>query len=269
MDISKEELIKHLEEYKGILNKEIVDYLNSIIELEFSVVRDYISEENRKALSELEIYKKASIYNIYNKTINLINSKGVSVVVTKFPIITPKTINMLIPGKLKNIKIFTFENALLNKNDIEMFYKHENTLLWNINLYQTIEDEKVRQDEIKRLYSKIEYLKNIGSSYLFGSNSIIESPNTFWVTHIKEEIFKYRQMIEQLQNKKIITDEEKEEIDIRNEYYELLLEDYGLSNNIFMEEETLIDLENNTSMLNKTLYKRIPSITIKNNIKYI
>ena len=77
-------------------------------------------------------------------------------------------------------------------------------------------------------------------------------------------------MIEQLQNKKEISDIEKEEMEIRKKYYELFLVDYGLNNNSFSEEDNaFMNFEDNNSKLNKTLYKKIPSITIKNNIKYI
>lgn len=55
---TKEELIELLKKYKGILNSSIIEYLNYLIELEFSVIKDYIGEEERLALSELELYKK-------------------------------------------------------------------------------------------------------------------------------------------------------------------------------------------------------------------
>lgn len=269
MDSSKEQLKKYLEEYKGILNKEIIDYLNSIIELEFSVIKKYISDEDRKVLYELDIYKQASIYNIYNRNINLINNNGKSAVISKFPIMTPKTLDISIPGKYKNIKIFSLDKNKSNNNKV-ILNEYETKQICDITLYQTLEGEKIRQEEINRLYNKIEYLKDIISSYSVGEDINLESPNTFWLTHIKEEILKYNLMIEQLQNKKEINDIEKEEIDIRKKYYNLFLEDYGLDDNCFSEEDnTFIDFENNSSMLNKTLYKRMPSITIKNNIKYI
>lgn len=268
MNSSKEELLKNLEEYKGILNREIIDYLNSIIELEFSVINDFISEKNRKALSELDIYRKASQYNIYNRAINLINNNGVGAIVSKFPIINPKTIDISISGKYKNIKIFTFDNNINIKNQELDEFKAKK--IGDITLYQTLEGEKIRQEEINRLYDKIDYLKNIISSYSVGEDINLESPNTFLLSNIQKEILKYKLMIKQLQNKKEISDIEKEEIDIRKKYYELFIEDYGLNNDSFSEEDNIfMNLEDNNSKLNKTLYKRIPSIIIKNNIKYI
>ena len=39
---TKEELLESLEKYKGILSVPMIEYLNSLIELEFSVVRENI-----------------------------------------------------------------------------------------------------------------------------------------------------------------------------------------------------------------------------------
>ena len=70
---TKEELIKQVKEYKGLLNTEIIDYLNGVINLDYSAVTDDIIDINvKKHLSELEIYKEAATYNIYNRTKKLI-----------------------------------------------------------------------------------------------------------------------------------------------------------------------------------------------------
>lgn len=44
---TKEELIELLNNYKGILNNVMIDYLNSLINLDFSVIRDYIDSNDR------------------------------------------------------------------------------------------------------------------------------------------------------------------------------------------------------------------------------
>ena len=72
---SKEDLLKLLKAYRGILNKNMIDYLTSLINLEFSVVRDYISETDRKALADLEVYKKIAIYNIFKRKVSKNDNK--------------------------------------------------------------------------------------------------------------------------------------------------------------------------------------------------
>ena len=80
---TKEELIELLKGYKGVLKDSMVNYLNSLIELEFSVVREYIDNDDRKALSELELYKRIAIYNIYNRALNLFNQQKIKIIVKK------------------------------------------------------------------------------------------------------------------------------------------------------------------------------------------
>ena len=64
-----------LENYKGILNKEMVDYLNGLIELEYSALKENISLKDRTSLRELKIYKEAFIYNIYTRAYNLLKKE--------------------------------------------------------------------------------------------------------------------------------------------------------------------------------------------------
>ena len=149
---SKEELLILLNQYEGILKKNMIEYLNSLIELEFSVIKDYISESDRKALSELEIYKKIAIYNIYNRALNLFNSqkgryniyginhgnKGLKI---------SKTI------KGKSIDLFDFDYREIQSNMWNTpIPKHFKSLyIGDISLFQTIESKELREAELKRI----------------------------------------------------------------------------------------------------------------------
>ena len=68
---SKEELTKELKSYKGDLTKELINYLNSLINLEFSVVKNHISEEERKRLSDITLYREIAAYNIERMALNV------------------------------------------------------------------------------------------------------------------------------------------------------------------------------------------------------
>ena len=48
---TREELLELLKSYRGILSNPMQDYLNSLIELEFSVIRDYIKDKDREVLA--------------------------------------------------------------------------------------------------------------------------------------------------------------------------------------------------------------------------
>ena len=52
----KEVLKNILKRYEDTLNKPTLEYLNSLIELEFSVVKDNISSTKKENLIELELY---------------------------------------------------------------------------------------------------------------------------------------------------------------------------------------------------------------------
>lgn len=73
---TKEELLELLKQYKGILNQTTFDYLNSLLGLEFSVIKDCISDSDRKVLAKLDVYRKIAIYNIYNRAKSLFNSQN-------------------------------------------------------------------------------------------------------------------------------------------------------------------------------------------------
>ena len=73
--LKKEEIINMLNDTKPILKNEIIEYLESIINLEFSVVKDNISDEERKPLTELQIYRSALIYNINKRNTIFFNNE--------------------------------------------------------------------------------------------------------------------------------------------------------------------------------------------------
>ena len=101
---TKEELIDLLKKHRGILTNSILDYLNSLVELEFSVVRKNISTEEREILSELEIYKKIATYNIYHRALQLLEQQ-------KLPIDIDNNGSLIVSMQLENrrVKLFSFD----------------------------------------------------------------------------------------------------------------------------------------------------------------
>ena len=65
---TREEILELLKKYNRILSGSMIHYLNGLVDLEFSVIKDNInvSDDDRKVLSELEVYKRIAMYNIYN-----------------------------------------------------------------------------------------------------------------------------------------------------------------------------------------------------------
>ena len=50
------------------------EYLKSLLNCEFSAIASIISDEEKETLCDLFIYRAISMYNIYNRTLNLLNS---------------------------------------------------------------------------------------------------------------------------------------------------------------------------------------------------
>lgn len=66
-----------LETHKNTVSKEIYDYLNSLIELEFSVVEEYLSKSDIDKISDTSLYYNVALYNIYHRIMNIIRSLDV------------------------------------------------------------------------------------------------------------------------------------------------------------------------------------------------
>ncbi|MEE3342593.1 MAG: hypothetical protein VZS44_00700 [Bacilli bacterium] len=255
---SKEELLILLNQYEGILKKNMIEYLNSLIELEFSVIKEYISESDRKALSELEIYKKIAIYNIYNRALNLFNSqkgryniyginhgnKGLKI---------SKTI------KDKSIDLFDFDYREIQSNKWNTTIpKHFKSLyIGDISLFQTIESKELREAELKRINDELERL--------------YREPICLRPRRHSEKIKQYEKELTQLDSKKELDANDKREIKITKKFQELLLEDYGLTKDSFVDESNnpFVNFGKEKTKTNKNLVLKMPNLTIKDNIKYI
>ena len=74
-DKEVEEYINNkLGEYRRVLLPSIYEYLESLVNLEVSAVKELLSKEDYIAISNLDIYRKVVIYNIYNKILRVIQN---------------------------------------------------------------------------------------------------------------------------------------------------------------------------------------------------
>ncbi len=262
----KELLIKQLNEYKGILQETIINYLNSLIELEFSVVRDYISNSDRQALAELELYKNIAIYNIYNRAKTFFAKQNGNFIIAE----DTGTVKRLgVSTKLGNryVELFDFNYSEIIPNrwggeyNIPVGFK---TLkIGDISLFQTIESKEIKEAEMGRIMRKLERLYASKNPY----RSCKIGPGACWEVDHENEIKEYEAQFQKLDSKKELSDKDKREIEITRKIYNLLLEDLGLKDESF--DEFLPDYGLEPTVLKKTLVKRMPNLTIKNNINYI
>lgn len=266
---TKEELIELLKKYKGILNSSIIEYLNYLIELEFSVIKDYIGEEERLALSELELYKKIAIYNIYNRALNIFNTSAYS-----FNIFGNDegnkglSVSINIGNTENSIRLFEYscvEPKVIVPND----YKSKN--MGNISLFRTIESKTLIEAEISRIKECLKYLYDLDESQIRRKCFLEGYDYAYLVSQNKQQIADYEKKLVELTSRGSLTDDEKREIEITGKFNTLFLEDYGLTN-MFLEEEkedSVGDNEDKTKLKKSLVIKRIPNLIVSNNIKYI
>lgn len=262
---TKEELLQLLKDYKVILNNQVIDYLESLINLDFSVIRENIDEKSKEALSELEIYKRIAIYNIYNRAINIFTQSNIPLIITGneegF-----ESLSISVPIEDRNIKIFDFKYGEQKSLNYKIPEEYKTMKIGSINLYQKIENKELRIQELKRIIDKIERLYGTQNPYQYHPKKVGGS-YVKWKIERQKEIEKYQMMLDKIDSHNELTEIDIKEIEIMNKAHDLLLEDYGLTNNSFEDDVSIASKRSNN--LQKTLVKRQPNITIKNNIEYI
>lgn len=267
---TREELIELLKGYKGILADSMINYLNSLIDLEFSVIRDYISDNDRVALSELEVYKRIAMYNIYNRTLNIFkqNESELEISGNNDGIEGLEVYASL--GEKRSCKLFDFDyhegRPMSLSSKIPSDYK--TMKIGNISLFQTIDSKEQREAELMRVMSILGRLYDEKNPYHSRPHTY-GGPAPQWAYEHAQKIKAYEEKFNQLDAKEELTDEDKKEIEITKKFHELLLEDYGLTNKDFENNQQFSGFGKEKTELQKTLVRRMPNINIENNIKYI
>lgn len=260
---TKESLLEMLEKYKGILSVHTIDYLNSLIGLEFSVIRELISSDDRDAISQLEIYRRIAMYNIYNRAINIIKQTEYDVSLYE----TSTHLSILARG----LNVFSLDYGKNSFFSIPDNYK--NMMIGDITLFRTLENLENRNAELARVISRLEYLYEEENPYRNPANHGFVGTGAYeWGLEHSREIRECEELFNKLDGKQELSDEERKKVEVTTRINDLLLDDYGLTLESFNDDnEHILDLSaaKNSSKLHKTRVKRMPGITIKNNIEYL
>ena len=260
---TKEELIDLLKKHRRILTNSILDYLNSLVELEFSVVRKNISTEEREILSELEIYKKIATYNIYHRALQLLEQQ-------KLPIDIDNNGSLIVSMQLENrrVKLFSFDyqNRISLRENIPDEYK--TMKIGTVSLYRSLQNEDLREKEINRVLRKLESLHASHNPYPT-RRGVVGGPDVYWERQHKERIEELEKKLTELESKKELTEVDKKEIELTNDTYQLLLADYELTNEDFEERKMPKFTTSEFDRMNKTRIKKMPNLTITDQIRYL
>ena len=262
---NKKELLGLLKRYKEILNSEIVDYLNSLVNLEFSVVRNYISEDKRAILSETDIYNKIARYNIYKRAIEL------------FKRLKDSSIIVMDDKKHNDLDVYYYLNDnycfslfKFNYNESVLSSRLANECkIGEVNFFKTNEDKQLREDEIVRIKERLESLYRAKKPYpLDPDDKRIGGHVASWYSEHDEAIIECERRLRELTEKVVLSDDDKRKIEITNKIYNMLLDDYGISNDDFIEDKNNL-LFLNKAKFKKVLVKKLPNLIIKSDIDYI
>ena len=154
-------------------------------------------------------------------------------------------------------------------------YKYDNGAL---KLFQTVDDKKVRKEQLELVMTKLEQLYDKENPYSCSVTELkqpynkktlkrLGGPGAKWNFDHSREVSEYEELFTRLDSKKEITDYEKKKISITKKYHDLLFEEYGLTDEDFIISKQAPSTVDNIS--NKILVKKLPGLRIENNIEYV
>lgn len=267
---TQEELKTQLLKYKSILNKPTYDYLSALIGLDISVLGDYISEESKQSLSELNIYSDIARYSIFSRTIKLMRQEEAN--------IGPISIsdrNEILTIKSNNIILFEYNhvNSLFGKT-----YIGNSKDIGSISIYKTLLASSLDNETITLVKEKLKQLEERINPYGSYNNSFTNQRLSYtWEKERKQEIVEYKHFLNSIKKEKKLDSIEDKEIEVSTYTYDILNKEFNIKEAFDAVE---VDLENqdhrgtcvkslDSLVLNKTLTKRTSNLIIVDKIKYI
>lgn len=262
---SKSELIQLLNEYKGILNSTMIDYLESLIDLKESVIKNCISEKDREKLAELELYKKVARYNIYARAIEIFNNSGIEVEYQGNEQ-GKEGLKVSASNGMHSIPLFDY-NYREKTTDKKIPDGYKTMNIGYINLFQLIENAEKREAELNRVLEILKKLYDEKNPYI-SMPGVNGGPHVVWQNNHDREVLKYENLLKELDSKNNLTEADLKEIEYTRIAHKLLLDDYGLTDASFDEDAPRLITEEKRENEQQKI-KRLSTITLYNNIKYI
>lgn len=246
---SQKELYQDLKQYEPLLSKEYYEYLESLLALEISAFNKEFNNDSRKVLRKIELYKRIVIYNICNRTKNLLlnNSNGIEISTVEN---YEHPVEFSIFGKLngKSINSFRFnieEDSPLYIGDAIIYSSDPNSIL--------------RQEEIKRLTKEYEakFKQDNPHAHHDGVKRFQDENGSRWETSRQADLEIINKKLTNLNN-----------FSLDNTINELIAAQNYLAN-LILEDMNLLDTDFEPAYnhgLEKTLVRKYPGMSIKRNI---
>ncbi len=257
--LSSDQLRSYMQQYRVLVSPSINDYLNSLIGLEISALnQNAVSDTTMAILNKLDLYRKIVIYNIYNRTLNVLKNFENEFCFENRP---------------QSLSIFSKDQTNI-KHDVFNYWMHENGVS-NIVLKQTIIDESKRQEQIDRLRQKLEEVKSTKKTLGIIQRKFFYDERTIKIRNLSD-------LIEKLESRSVLDSNVRMVSESENDFINQLLGNDGLQvTGDFMEEQpsSQSDSEMHLESINtysrdiereltKKLVKTYPHTLISKTIKY-
>ena len=247
---SQKKLYQDLKQYEWLLSRESYEYLESLLALEISAFNKEFNNDNREILRKIELYKRIVIYNICNRTKNLLlnNSNGIEISTVEN---YEHPVEFSIYGKMNgnSINCFRFnieEDSPLYIGDAIIYSSDPNSIL--------------RQEEIKRLTKEYEAKLKQDNPHARhdGVKRFQDENGSKWETSRQADLEIINKKLTSLRNFSL-DNTTNELIAAQNYLAGLILDDMNLKDEDFTSYYQ--------HGLEKTLVRKYPGMSVKHNIK--
>lgn len=230
-----------IKSYKDILTPETIEYLYSLIGLEISALKN-ISIEKMKKLMKIDIYRLAAYYNIYHKSINLIQQKAqeIGLKILIYNSSDERLYNIFIDGLIPDMqRKFMILHYFFSSND-EL----------KVNLCEKSNDSVIHEQRISDLEATITKLE-----------TDFRNADDERMGYILDAIETHKRKLEELKNMHI-TSEGLYQSEIQQSFSSLLLDELGIKDIDLKLEQKEKNPYRDAIDMTSNYIKKYPNITI-------
>lgn len=248
-----QELKEGIEKIKGLYSDELIEYLEALLSFEINIVNDNTYDEERiEVLKRLKLFRRLVDYNIFEYAKKVLKE-------TEEKIEIQERYFEYFPNFSAQYKTINDDIKTLFRTD---FINEKKGSKISFTIYQLEENEEQRKKRIKELNKlyKLESQKLNPYSKMTTNNTpmdFLTNPYNIWEQKHEEQLQYYRLAIEELKTRKIINEEDQEELEISKKVYDVLKEAYGP----FSEEQGILE-SLDTSIKECRLEKTTPYVNI-------
>ena len=257
MFIDSQELYQKLYQHHSVLNESTLNYLCELISLQHSVLEEKeILEERGNILSQLDFYQEILEYNIYHRALGIIDSFNRREQFQIEKIVKKQEFN--VTGTIevgKEFPLFSYDS----KKEIEGKPTHL------ITLYESVRDLKQRELQKGYVLQRLQglYHRKALTEYNDGENYQL-------CMRMEQQIAYYENAKKELEEHENSTNEDRQMIQIQEDFCNEFLKDYQIKKEDFEDETSLSQRPCRFQRTcSKRMIKTYPSITVTRDIRCI